>query len=296
MSRSSSPIPLTPEVSSDNPVDSALTPIVDALQHLISNVFGFSKTTRIYQALKYCEVYTIAQFLAIDEESVQELTYLDTSGKESALPTVQQRQLLKACEFLHHCREQLKRPLAPREWLQYDFNDFTEFLATVKRPSSAPTRDATDETATSNPSKVIHFGEESSLPDKESAQVHQPSGLAHDFVKSIRRDVSQYVPFKEDKNWDRWQFDLIAKGRSHGISNVFNPDYVPQTPEEIELFRAQQAFAYSLFVTHVLTPTRRLIVRTLEMHRRYILTYLTDIPSRQKLVTTQTNYVLRFLR
>ncbi len=155
----------------------------------------------------------------------------------------------------------LKRPLAPHEWLSYDANDFTEYLATVKRPSSSVTEELLDEQATSNPAKVIDFEREVSRIESKPAQVVQHSDPAHEFSKSIRRDVSQYVPFKEDKNWDKWQFDLNAKGRSHGISNVFDPNYVPNKPSECELFNAQQAFAFSVFVTHILTPNGPLIVR-----------------------------------
>ena len=63
---------------------------------------------------------------------------------------------------------------------------------------------------------------------------HSPAEL---FNKNVKRDVSHYMDFKSDDQWDDWQRDTKAMARTHGCAEVFDSSYKPSTPEEISIVR-----------------------------------------------------------
>ena len=70
---------------------------------------------------------------------------------------------------------------------------------------------------------------------------------ADHFRKSIKRDKSQYVTLREDKQWDKWQRSTIVTARSHNCKHIFDKDYVPKTTEDMETFGEKQTFMYVVF-------------------------------------------------
>jgi hypothetical protein len=82
------------------------------------------------------------------------------------------------------------------------------------------------------------------------------------FQRSIKRSPADYTKFKDDNRWKQWHRHLMKSANSHGLNDVLNPDYVPITPEEIELFRVQNNFMYSVFEQSMHTAKSRHVVQT----------------------------------
>ena len=67
-----------------------------------------------------------------------------------------------------------------------------------------------------------------------------------DFRKGVKRSISDYKAFKEDRYFNSWQRHLQTTARSHNVDNVINMAYVPSTPEETALLEEQKKFVYSV--------------------------------------------------
>jgi hypothetical protein len=97
---------------------------------------------------------------------------------------------------------------------------------------------------------------------KSRTETTETSMALTNFRKGVKRDVSAYIDFKEDKFWESWKRDLFAKARSHHTQDVLDPTYDGGiSDEEKELFALQQEFMYSVFIQHVLTPEGKTIVK-----------------------------------
>ena len=79
------------------------------------------------------------------------------------------------------------------------------------------------------------------------ADQHSPTDIIRDFQKGIKRDITHYNEFKEDKKWTSWNRHLNSVARTHGVDKVLDPSYVPETPADIALFSEHQKFMYSVF-------------------------------------------------
>ena len=70
------------------------------------------------------------------------------------------------------------------------------------------------------------------------------SSIAQLFQQSIKKSVSNYTTkLKDDKYWFNYNQALRAQAKTHGIFNVLDPDYVPTTLDEQELFEAQNSLS-----------------------------------------------------
>ena len=57
-----------------------------------------------------------------------------------------------------------------------------------------------------------------------------------DFRKGVKRSISDYKAFKEDRYFNSWQRHLQTTARSHNVDNVINMAYVPSTLPRSQLF------------------------------------------------------------
>jgi hypothetical protein len=87
------------------------------------------------------------------------------------------------------------------------------------------------------------------------------SSAINDFRKSVKRSVTDYKPFKEDRFFNSWNRHLQTMARSHNVDNVINLSYVATTPEDIALLAEQKKFVFSVLEQTVLTPDGILLVR-----------------------------------
>ena len=82
-----------------------------------------------------------------------------------------------------------------------------------------------------------------------------------DFRKGVKRSVSDYQPFKEDRFWHSWHRHLLTTARSHNVDNVLNLNYTPSSPDDIALLNEQKRFVFSVFDQTVKTSDGLVFVR-----------------------------------
>jgi hypothetical protein len=121
------------------------------------------------------------------------------------------------------------------------------------------------------PSKTTVNIKQESVPDPVNAsfeaakQDNPPKATNNDaamFIRSIKRSPTDYSKFKEDNKWRQWHRSFRATARSHGLSNILDPTYLPPTNhEEILLYNAQNTFMYSVFEQCLNTTKSRQIVQ-----------------------------------
>jgi hypothetical protein len=104
---------------------------------------------------------------------------------------------------------------------------------------------------------------QSTLTSPASVPAPAPSSLSaiSEFRKGVKRSVSDYKAFKEDRFFISWQRHLQITARSHNVDNVINLTYKATTPDEIALLHEQQKFFFSVLEQTVLTPDGLLIIR-----------------------------------
>jgi hypothetical protein len=76
-----------------------------------------------------------------------------------------------------------------------------------------------------------------------SKHEHQKTSAAQYFLKGVRRNVADHTKFKEAKQWQRWERHLQSTATAQGVEQVFDPNCVPTTTEDIELFNEKQRFS-----------------------------------------------------
>jgi hypothetical protein len=87
------------------------------------------------------------------------------------------------------------------------------------------------------------------------------SSAITDFRKSVKRSISDYKPFKEDRYFKSWNQHLQTTARSHNVDNVINLSYIAATPDKISLLTEQKRFVFSVLEQTVLTSDGMLLVR-----------------------------------
>jgi hypothetical protein len=93
-----------------------------------------------------------------------------------------------------------------------------------------------------------------SLPAPAPPAVSSSVSAISEFRKGVKRSLSDYKEFKEDRFFASWQRHLQITARSHNVDNVINLSYKVVTPDEIALLFEQQKFFFSVLEQTVLTP------------------------------------------
>jgi hypothetical protein len=87
------------------------------------------------------------------------------------------------------------------------------------------------------------------------------TSAAQCFLKGVRRNVADCTKFKEAKQWQRWKRHLQSAATAQGVEQVFDPNYMPATTEDIELFNEKQKFGCQILEQTVQTQEGMTIVR-----------------------------------
>ena len=81
------------------------------------------------------------------------------------------------------------------------------------------------------------------------------------FKKSIKRDKNQYITLRQDWQWDSWKRSTISTAKTHACEEIFDPDYIPSTKAEKEIFIEKQKYIYCVFQDKLLTDMGKHLVR-----------------------------------
>ena len=235
---------------------------VDTLSHLCLNVFGFRTNTFYYKALTQNQIIGITDFLSLDLETIQQLSFVNDQGTQSKLIPAQVSKLNYAVQWMKWYRKKFG-PFMPSSWLECTSDDFEDFLF--------------------NRDEILR-----SIPLSTLTTETKDNALST-FNKSIKLDINQYTTFKEDRFWDIWHRSFKAQIELHNMSSVLDPKFTPSTQEQIELFKRQQAFVYTVLLQHVQTAAGKIIVREHADSRDARSTYLKLLDRYSKSPEAQAN-------
>ena len=71
------------------------------------------------------------------------------------------------------------------------------------------------------------------------------------FRKGIKRDPTIYPTIKDLPSFLDWSQKVMTHAKSQGVAHVLDLDYKPNTPDEIELFKLQQDYMFSVFTNTI---------------------------------------------
>jgi len=165
--------------------------------------------------------------------------------------------------------------------------DFMAFIKTHRHRAPAPT------TGTQvSPLKSPGTATTSSSSKSSAADI---SAL---FKKTLKRDKSNYLELKDEKNWDHFQRHLIIQAHADGIEKQLDASYVPKDADEAELDRLEGKYFMSV-LNHVLkTDKGKTIVRkhikTFNARQAYdeLVTYMTKSTKAKMTNTKLLNFVV----
>ena len=196
--------------------------------------------------------------MIVTEADIDNLTLTVANGSAVRVTPANKCRLLKLNEFWMAQTE-------PRDWTGYTIDNYEDFLAGVCAvpPPASDARSIATAVAAS-----IADGAPDPLDFARAAvtaatAARPTSTPADELIKGLKRSVDDYKPFKEARNWNQWHRHLIATGRQHGITNVFDDTYapVPTDARQVDLWDEIQKFAFSVFTATLIESSSADIVR-----------------------------------
>ena len=181
-----------------------------AFTHVL-NVFRQSERDNVRLALVDGGMERVSDLRELTCEELSQLQHAQTSADETEvgatkhLNTLQRRKLLSIPPW---CQEQDAHE--PSTW----FNLTPELFDAWRKDRAEASTGSTQ----SPPSTSTN------------------ASAAQCFLKGVRRNVADCTKFKEAKQWQRWERHLQSAATAQGVEQVFDPNCVPVTTEDIELF------------------------------------------------------------
>jgi hypothetical protein len=199
---------------------------VSALNHLRTAVLGEKADDGIFaKVFEELGIEDIEDFMFIEPEQFK--------AKELKLKVLQVQKMVVAQTWY---RNQPDATIST--WFELTSESLKSFAAKgiylQAKPTPVPSLSSTQ------------VPDDSELVPAPSAASSAPSP-AESFLRGIKRDVTQYHDFADDKKWLVWKRHLKAMAPIHGLECILEKDYKPETEAEKELFKQQQYFAFSIF-------------------------------------------------
>ena len=228
---------------------------MDPLQHVLTNVMCLDADS--IAGFKHLEVTSIYDLLSISPRIDLQGEYPVSGGEENEIGYLSPITIRKVESVQLWFAAQPSHDVTKIDWPAFTLATFRQFTLALT---------------------VNHLTKEDDVPDKPiSAPPPTPTASSNpstsnrelvSFQRSIKCSPSDYNKFKEDSRWKQWNRHLKATANSHGLTDILDPTFVPTTAEDIELFKYQQKFMYSVFEQCLLTTKSKHIIHG--MHRRSI--------------------------
>jgi hypothetical protein len=217
-----------------------------AFTHIVDIVLD---NTNVTNALDHFGIDDIADILTVDDAAIEGFTYLDPD------PNITQPHPLKRLRtFIHYVRyrEEINDPI-DNKWTSITQDMFNQFRCNVKytRWFTTLTNLQHIPIATNNPTPA---------PPAPSVPKSSASSLVDTFKKGIKRDPSVY-PMLKDELWnDNWHCSFVNQARAQDVDEVLDPNYLPTTSEQYELFQENQKYLYTILESKVETAKGKAII------------------------------------
>jgi hypothetical protein len=218
----------------------------EILDHLVLNVLEQSPDGDLKKALDFGAHTDYLSLIGMSELDIRDLYYVENEAETHVLPGI--KALVRVLQKYITYRAATGNPIGDtlEAWKNVtadDFNNFRaskEFLTTINSPTTAPS-------LTPAPRKPV-----------------TPLEL---FKKGIKRDPTYFPELRDGKYFDDWRRKTESQAVSQDVANVLNPDFVPGSTEERDLFQAQCRYLYSVFVQNIKTDAGKAIIREHEVDK-----------------------------
>ena len=216
-----------------------------AFDHVVNNILEIQNGEPLSLVITQGRARRISDLLSLSTENIDSLTYLNDANEEKRLHVFE-------CAILHCLKQFVVHRLPDRfitneEWLTITSNDFDQFRISPDFIVNQDPRNIARARPTTQPDLTTN-----------ASKARDP---VSDFKRGIKRDVSMFQPFKEDKQWDSWNRATIAQARAQDVSEVLNPKYEPQDDAEKQLFDEKQKYMFAVFEKNLLTDQGKSLVR-----------------------------------
>ena len=221
-----------------------MTQSVDALTHILDNVFGRGKETPIGKALALHGIIEILDLVNLRQEDIDSLTYPDSEDK-CILRNLNPGDKNIIRIFIKYTTYQT-----------YNGDAIGDNWTSITRSLFADYRNNNKVTTPTHPPII-----------QDSPKITTPMIMptpADKFRHSTKRDPTQFPIIKDENMKDIWHRKMNIQARVQGVSHVLDQNYTPTTLEEVELFDEMQKFMYAILDKNVLTDQGRAIVRAHE--------------------------------
>ena len=138
-----------------------------------------------------------------------------------------------------------------------------------------------DEWRTTSPEEEVHFQTPSKLgspatPRSMATSVASESYITlTNFKKGIKRDVSAYPIFKNERYYNTFIRHFKATAKAQGLNSLMDPNFTPGSDEyEQQLFQDQQDFLYSVLISSLKTDFSEALVKDHEGDAQLIIELL----------------------
>ena len=210
-----------------------------AFTHILDNVLDRNDESPLKQALIAQGIDDLFSLCTIEESTINALVY-DRNDDERRLPVVRGDQgLLRTfLAYVRHARANGNPLSESGEWgaiTQLDFNTY--------RVNS-------------------HVASESPHAANATAALATPLRSPADFFRrGIKRDSAVFPVLKDEKFNDTWHRSFANQARAQDVMEILDATYVPETPEQVELFNEKQKYMYAILEQKVLTDRGKGFVR-----------------------------------
>lgn len=231
-----------------------LTPA--SLVHVVQEVWGYPPDSILEQALEYKGIKTFVDLLSLTTSTIDTLIYPvsqpsdpltgPVADVERDVPEPLKGVVKGFLGYVVYRQTELYDPLTIHNCISsLDHDDFQNYRCTASFQifNNSPTGQPVI------PSPI------------QAPKPNRPRTPAEEFARGIKLDPTYYPILKQDKGFDQFDRAFVATVRSHNMLPVLDPNYEPQTPEEIELFECYQAFLYRVFTVNLLTTKGKELVR-----------------------------------
>ena len=205
-----------------------------ALTHILDVVFDLDNNSPVHKALEENNIRSPFDLMSLAPVEYEMLEY-----KEEGVPLTLSKGhvgLLKTFKRYVHFKASNGEPIEDEDWVTLTCEEFDQFRISPDHDRPPP-------------------------PFVETAAMSGSAlSLVRDFKRSIKRDITHFIPLKDDGAWDNWERATMAQARAQDVADVLNHKYTPTTAEETALFDEKQKYMYAVFERTLLTDKGKALV------------------------------------
>ncbi len=197
------------------------------MEHVFYNVLNVTDSSPIWIVLYDSGVHDFVDFMVMDQN--------DFESCEGVIPDESDP---TSDRIIKMNRVQIKKLIAIQNW--YKNQGVDDIRAIYQLDEDTLKRFIlTGQSSSSNGPSSSSPGIPSGIPATPAASTPH-SRMSHSsatssaqlFQQSIKKSVSDYTTkLKDDKYWSNYNQALRAQAKTHGLSNVLDPNYVPSTTD-----------------------------------------------------------------